>query len=91
MKYGHPETISNMTKIQLPQETIITKIITELQEILTAHYNLYKLNETLPAFQELFCINNALAKIHNGKLQLTLQYNLGEYCHAETRKKLRSL
>ena len=59
-------------KIQLPQETII-KILTELQNILTAHYKLHKLNETLPAFQELFCINNALANIHNGKLQITLQ------------------
>ena len=60
-------------KIQLPQETIITKISTELRNILTAHYKLHKLNETLPAFQELFCINNALAKIHNGNLQITLQ------------------
>ena len=60
-------------KIQLPQETIITKIIRELWDILTTHYKLHKLNETLPAFQELFCINNALAKIHNAKLQITLQ------------------
>lgn len=38
-------------KIQLPQESIITKIITELRDILTAHYKLHKLKETLPAFQ----------------------------------------
>ena len=60
-------------KIQLPQESIITKIITELRDILMAHYKLHKLKETLPAFQEFFCINNALAKIHNAQLQITLQ------------------
>lgn len=38
-------------KIQLPQESIITKIITELRDILMAHYKLHKLKETLPAFQ----------------------------------------
>ena len=60
-------------KIQLSQETIITKILTQLRNILTTHYKLHKLNESLPTFQKLFCINNALAKIHNGKLQITLQ------------------
>ena len=60
-------------KIQLSQETIITKILTQIRNILTAHYKLHKLNETLPTFQKLFCINNAIAKIHNGKLQITLQ------------------
>ena len=38
-----------------------------------AHYKLHKLNETLAPFQELFCINNALAKIHNANLRITLQ------------------
>ena len=60
-------------KIQLSQETIITKILTQIRNILTAHYKLHKLNEMLPTFQKLFCINNALAKIHNHKLQITLQ------------------
>ena len=59
-------------KIQLSQETIITKVLTQLPNILTAHYKLHKRNETLPIFQQLFCINNALAKIHNGKLQIIL-------------------
>ena len=59
-------------KIQLSQETITTKILTQLRKILTAHYKLHKLNEMLPTFQKLFCINNALAKMHNGKLQIAL-------------------
>ena len=57
-------------KTQLPQETIITKI--QLQNILTARYKLHKLNDTLTLFQQLFCINNAIAKIDNGKLQILL-------------------
>ena len=57
-------------KTQLTQQTIITKIITQLQNILNAHYKLHKLNDTLTQFQQLFCINNAIAKIHNGKLQI---------------------
>ena len=57
---------SKYDKIQLSQETIITNI-------LTAHYKSPKLNETLTTFQQLFCLNNALAKIHNGMLQTTLQ------------------
>ena len=60
-------------KIQLSQEKFITKILTQIRNILTAHYKLHKLNDTLPTFQKLFCINNALAKIHNHKLQITLQ------------------
>ena len=59
-------------QIQLSQETIITKVLTQLPNILTAHYKLHKRNETLPIFQQLFCINNALAKIHNGKFQIIL-------------------
>ena len=55
----------NYDKTQLSQETIITKILPQIRNILTAHYKLHKLNETLPTFQKLFCINNAIAKIHN--------------------------
>ena len=62
----------NMIK-QLSQETIITKILTQIRNILTAHYKLHKLNETLPTFQKLFCINNAIAKIDNSKLKLVLE------------------
>ena len=50
-------------KTQLPQETIIIKILIQLQNILTAHYKLHKLNDTSTLFQQLFCINNAIAKI----------------------------
>lgn len=34
-------------KTQLTQETIITKIITQLQNIISAHYKQNKLNNTL--------------------------------------------
>ena len=63
--------ISKYDKIQLSLETTTTKILTQLQNILTAPYKLHKLNEMLPAFQQLVCINNAL-KIRNGKLQITI-------------------
>ena len=59
-------------KTQLYQEAIITKILTQPRKILTAYYKQHKLNEMLPLFQQLFCINNALARINNGKLQVTL-------------------
>ena len=59
-------------KIQLTQQTIITKITTQLKNILNAHYKLHKLNDTLIQFQQLFCINNATAKTHNGKLQINI-------------------
>ena len=51
-------------------ETIITKILTQLQSILTAHYKLHKLNDMLTLVQQLFCINNTISKIHNRKPQI---------------------
>ena len=60
-------------KTQLTQQTIITKIITQLKNILNAHYKLHKLIDTLTKFQQLFCVNNALAKIHNSKLQILIR------------------
>ena len=59
-------------KTQLPQETIITKILAQLRKILTAHYKIHKLNETLPIFEQYFCINNTLAKKSNSKQKLKL-------------------
>ena len=59
-------------KIQHTQQTIITKITTQLKNILNAHYKLHKPNDTLIQFQQLFCINNAIAKTHNGKLQINI-------------------
>ena len=59
-------------KTQLYQETIITKILTQPRKILNAHYKLHKLNETLALFQQLFCINNTVARINIGKIQVTL-------------------
>ena len=53
-------------KTQLSQKIIITKILTQLWKIITAHFKLHKLNEMLPLFQQLFCITKALAKINNG-------------------------
>ena len=69
---------NNMTKYdktQPMQQTIITKIITQLQNILNAHYKLHKLNGTISQFQHIFCINNAKAKIHKGNPQInTFKY-----------------
>ena len=57
-------------KVQMTQKIIITKIITHLQNIITAHYKLHKLNDTLTLFQQTFCINSAIATIENRKLQI---------------------
>lgn len=59
-------------KTQLTQETIVTKIITQLQNIISAHYKQNKLNNTLTNFQQTFCINNAIVSIQNGKLQILI-------------------
>ena len=56
-------------KIQLTQDTIITKIKTQLQNILNTYYKVNKLNGTITKFKQLFCINNAIATIQNNKLQ----------------------
>ena len=66
MKYGNLK----YDKTQLTQLTIITKI-TELQTILNSRYKFHKLNDTLNQFQQLFCITNAIAELHN-KLQILL-------------------
>ena len=57
-------------KIQMTQETIIVKIITHLNNLITAHYKLHKLNDTLTLFQQAFCINNVIATIQNGRFQI---------------------
>ena len=59
-------------KILLPQHTIIHKINVELQYIIQTHYKKHELNDTTHQFQELFCINNAIAKIHNNQLNILI-------------------
>ena len=44
----------------------------ELQYIIQTHYKKHKLNDTTQQFQELFCINNAIAKIHNNQLNILI-------------------
>ena len=62
-------------KIQMTQETIITKIITHLHNIITTHYKLHKLNNMLLLFQENFLYkqcygNNTKWKTSNNKLNI---------------------
>ena len=59
-------------KIQLTQDTIITKIKTQLQNILHTHYKVNKLNRTITKFKQLFCINNAIVTIQNNSLQILI-------------------
>ena len=59
-------------KTQLTQETIITKITTQWENILNTHYKIHKLDGTLTKFQQPFGINNAMAKIHNNNLKVLL-------------------
>ena len=56
----------------LPQQTIINKINAQLNNILPVHYKKHKLQDTLDRFRELFCINEALAKIQNNTLTTLL-------------------
>ena len=59
-------------KIHITQDTIITQIIIQLQNIILTHYKIHKTNGTLPKFKQNFCINKAIATIKNNKLQITL-------------------
>ena len=59
-------------KIHITQDTIITQIIIQLQNIILTHYKIHKTNGTLPKFKQNFCINKAIATINNNKLQIML-------------------
>ena len=59
-------------KIELTQDTIITKIKTQLQNILNTHYKVNKINGTIAKFKQLFCINDAIATIQNNRLQIQI-------------------
>ena len=58
--------------VHITQNTIITKIITHLHNIITTHYKIHKTNGTLFKFQQNFCINDAIATIRNNRLQIAL-------------------
>ena len=62
MKSGNLGITTNM-KILITQKIIINKINSQLRSILNVHFKVHKLNDTIQQFQNLFCINNALAKI----------------------------
>ena len=68
MKFGPQETTINMIKPLIPQDTIINKINAQLRNIIHTNFKYHKLNETLNAFQELFCIKQVMAKIENNLL-----------------------
>ena len=59
-------------KMQLPQDTIPNKINYQLQSIIKTHYKYHKIHDTSDTFTELFCINNALAKLEDNKLRIIL-------------------
>ena len=59
-------------KTVIPQETIITKINVQIRNIIQTHYKHHKLNDTINIFEELFYINQALAKIENNLVNITL-------------------
>ena len=50
----------------------------QLTTILTAHYKFHKLNDTLNHFQELFCINSAIAKLDKQPAKNTDNLNLNK-------------
>ena len=55
-------------KTLIPQSNIITKINIQIRNIIQTHHKHHKLNDTINIFQELFCINDALAKVENDQL-----------------------
>ena len=57
---------------QISQDIIKTKINSLIRNIIHTHYKHHKINGTLNIFKELFCINNAVAKIENNILHITL-------------------
>ena len=57
---------------QISQDIIKTKINTRIQNIIHTHYKYHKINGTLNTFKEIFCINNAIAKIENNILYIML-------------------
>ena len=56
----------------MSQDTIKTKINTQLQNIIQTHYKYHRINGTLNIFQELFCIKQAIAKIENKTVIIVL-------------------
>ena len=59
---------NNYDKTLIPQHAIITKINAQLRNIIQTHYKYNKLNDMINAFEELFCIKQAIAK----KLKITI-------------------
>ena len=60
-------------KTLIPENKIITKINTQIRNIIQTHYKYHKLNDTLQTFAEQFRINHALAKVENEQLTHNLQ------------------
>lgn len=56
--------------MQLLQETILSKRNNQTQAIIKTHYKYHKINDEL--FEELFCINNALAKLEDNRLRIMI-------------------
>ena len=69
MKYGKPEITLNIT---LTAKTITNKN-KQIEIILNSHFKKHKIENTLTLFEDLFCINKAIAQIQNGQLQILLQ------------------
>ena len=69
MKYGHQGIIINIIR-NYYRNTIIAKI--NAQHIQT-HYKNRKLNNTANLFKKIFCINEALAKVENNSLKISLE------------------
>lgn len=70
MKYGHQGIIINIIR-NYYHNTIIAKI--NAQHIIQTHYKDCKLNNTANRFKEIFCINEALAKVENNSLKIFLE------------------
>ena len=59
--------------ITLTTKTITNKINKQIEIILNSHFKKHKIENTLTLFEDLFCINKAIAQIQNGQLQILLQ------------------
>ena len=68
----------------LPQNTIINKINSQLHSILQTHYKKHKLNDKLNQFKNLFCINNAIAKLDHNVLKILVTFTLCSLFYVDT-------
>ena len=68
-KISESRNNNKQDKTLLSQDTIITKINAQLRNVIQTYYKYHKLNDTINAFEELFCIKQAIGNVENNHLR----------------------